>query len=99
MAPLSDKFYQARIVERRDLAHDLWIVRVAPGGEFRFQPGQYATLGVLDSEKLHERPYSIVSAPHEELLEFFIELVPQGELTPLLYPLQVGGRMHSRHVA
>jgi ferredoxin--NADP+ reductase len=99
MAPLSDKFYQARIVERRDLSADLWIIRVAPGGEFRYQPGQYATLGVVDSQKHHERAYSIVSAPHEELLEFFVELVPQGELTPLLYPLQVGGEMTLRKVA
>jgi ferredoxin--NADP+ reductase len=99
MPPLSDKFYQARIVERKDLSADLWIIRVDPGGEFRYQPGQYATLGVVDSQRHHERAYSIVSAPHEELLEFFIELVPQGELTPLLYPLQVGAEMTLRKAA
>ena len=40
--------------------------------------------------KLRERPYSIVSAPHENELEFFFELVPPGDLTPLLYKLQPG---------
>jgi len=95
----SDKFYTGHIVERRDLAHDLWIIRVDPGGEFPFRPGQYATLGIATAERLHERAYSIVSAPHEKYLEFFLELVPQGELTPLLYGAQVGDQISIRKAA
>jgi ferredoxin/flavodoxin---NADP+ reductase len=97
--PSGDKFYSARIVERRDISKDLWVIRVDPGGEYRYEPGQYATLGVVTPEKLHERAYSIVSAPHEKLLEFFIELVPQGELTPLLYQDRVGDEFTLRKVA
>ncbi len=39
-----------------------------------------------------ERPYSIVSAPHEEEIELFLELVPapDGNLTPLLHGLLEG---------
>jgi len=37
-----------------------------------------------------ERAYSIVSSPYERELEFFIELVAEGELTPLLYQLRHG---------
>lgn len=99
MAPLSDKFYSARVVDRRDLSDDLWVIRVDPGGEFRFDPGQYATLGVVDQQGHHERAYSIVSAPHEKQVEFFIELVPKGELTPLLYPLKPGGELTMRKTA
>ena len=98
MSPAEDKFFRAKITKRADLAHDLWVVRVDPGGDFRFTAGQYATLGVQTSAKLVERPYSIVSSPYEKELEFFIELVPQGELTPLLYQLQVGGEMTMRKV-
>jgi ferredoxin--NADP+ reductase len=94
-----DKFYSARIVERRDISKDLWVVRVDPGGDYRYEPGQYATLGVVTPEKHHERAYSIVSAPHEKLLEFFIELVPGGEVTPLLYPDRVGDQFTLRKVA
>jgi ferredoxin--NADP+ reductase len=97
--PAGDKFYSARIVERRDISNDLWVVRVDPGGEYRYEPGQYATLGVVTPEKHHERAYSIVSAPHEKLLEFFIELVPGGEVTPLLYPDRVGDEFTLRKVA
>jgi ferredoxin--NADP+ reductase len=94
-----EKFYRARIVERQDLSEDLWIVRLDPGGEFHFQPGQYATLGKVTPEKHIERAYSIASAPFEPHLEFFLERVPQGALTPLLYKEQVGDTVTLRKVA
>ncbi len=93
-----EKFFRARITSRRNIADDLWVVHVDPGAEFRFAPGQYATLGVEAQDKLVERAYSIVSAPHEKELEIFIELVPQGELTPLLYRLDVGAQLSMRKV-
>jgi ferredoxin--NADP+ reductase len=93
-----DKFYRARITKRTDLAEDLWTVRVQAGGEFKFAPGQYATLGVDGPDKRSERAYSIVSSPYESELEFFFELVPQGELTPKLYKLQVGDEMLMRKI-
>jgi ferredoxin/flavodoxin---NADP+ reductase len=93
-----DKFHRAKIIHRQDFCPDLWMVRVQPSGEFKFAPGQYATLGVQGAEKRSERPYSIVSSPHESAIEFFFELVPQGELTPLLYKLQPGDEMLMRKV-
>ena len=93
-----EKFFRARITRRRNVADDLWIVHIEPGGEFRFAPGQYATLGVDGPQKLIERAYSIASAPHEKELEIFIELVPQGELTPLLYRLEVGAQLVMRKI-
>jgi len=94
-----DKHYQARILERKDLSEDLWVIRVDPGGLFQFKAGQYATLGVEHEEKRIERAYSIVSSPYEEGLEFFVELVPQGALTPHLYKLQKGDTMLCRKIA
>ena len=94
-----DKFYRARIIERRDFSLDLWMIRVDPSAAFHFAPGQYATLGVHTPTKHIERPYSIASAPHEDFLEFFLELVPHGELTPLLHKLQVGDTLTCRRVA
>ena len=93
-----DKFYRARITRRVEFAPDLWSVRLHPGGEFKFASGQYATLGVQGAEKRSERPYSIVSSPHEDELEFFFELVPDGQLTPHLYKLQVGDELLMRKV-
>src|SRR5882724_4231484 len=93
-----EKHYVAKVIERRDLSEDLWLVRVDPGGPFSFKAGQYATLGVDHDGKRIERAYSIVSSPYEDALEFFIELVPQGELTPHLYKLRVGDTMHCRKI-
>jgi len=93
-----EKFFRAQITERKEIAEDLWVIRINPGGEFRFTPGQYATLGVEDGDKLIERAYSIVSAPHEPELEIFIELVPQGELTPRLYRLKAGDALAMRKI-
>jgi len=99
MDNLDDKFYRAKIVKRSDIAADLWLIRVEAGGPFTFKPGQYATLGVQTEAKRIERAYSIVSSPAESELEFFFELVPQGELTPKLYQLQVGDEMLMRKSA
>ena len=63
----------------------MWLERPA---DFAFKAGQYCTVG-LDGV---ERPYSIVSAPHEDFLELFLELVPPpaGMLTPRLWDLNTG---------
>jgi ferredoxin--NADP+ reductase len=98
MPTADEKFYHAKITKRIDFAPDLWMIRVNAGGEFKFSPGQYATLGVQGELKRSERPYSIVSSPYEQEIEFFFELVPQGELTPQLYKLQLGDEMLMRKV-
>jgi ferredoxin--NADP+ reductase len=99
MPSTNERFYSARIIERRDLSSDLWTIRVDPGGEFTYRSGQYATLGLITPEKHYERPYTIVSAPHEKYLEFFFELVPQGELMPRLHSAQVGDQITLRKAA
>src|SRR5580704_1431993 len=100
MITTDEKFYHPRITKRVDFAPDLWMIRINPGGEFKFVPGQYATLGVWEegSQKRSERPYSIVSSPYESEIEFFFELVPNGDLTPDLYKLQIGDEMLMRKV-
>jgi ferredoxin/flavodoxin---NADP+ reductase len=93
-----DKFFHAKIVRRTEFAPDLWTIRIQPGGEFNFVPGQYATLGLEHEDKRIERPYSIASAPFENEVEIFIELVPQGALTPRLYALQPGDEVLMRKI-
>ena len=83
---------RATIVHRQELTDELWIIKLLPEIPFGFKPGQYITIGVNGIE----RPYSIVSAPHEELIELFIELVPEGDLTPLLYEMGVGSSVSIR---
>jgi len=84
------KHLRARIVSRQDLAPDLWKIRLHPEQPIVFQPGQYATLGVETQGSIAERPYSICSSPEEPDIEFFFELVAEGDLTPQLHPLGPG---------
>ncbi len=99
MPPSTEKHYQARILERRDLSPELWLLRLAPGGPFHHLAGQFATLGIDLGGKRIERAYSIVSSPYEDTLEFFIELVPDGGLTPYLHKLKVGDTLLCRKIA
>ena len=93
-----DKFYHAKVTHRKDFGPDLWMLRLRPSGEFKFIAGQYATLGVQGAAKRSERPYSIASSPYESEIEFFFELVPDGELSPLLHKLQPGQEVFMRKV-
>jgi ferredoxin--NADP+ reductase len=76
----------SRILKRVDVTHDLWLVWIEKPEGFVFKAGQYCTIGRDDVE----RAYSIVSAPYEDSLELFVELVPppDGVLTPKLWELQ-----------
>jgi ferredoxin--NADP+ reductase len=92
----TDTFLRATITKRTEISGDLWVIRVDPGGPFAFAAGQYATLGVATAKGLVERAYSIVSSPYERELEFFFELVHDGELTPLLYQRTAGDALTIR---
>jgi len=99
MVKTPEKFQRVQIVSRVDHTDDLWSIRIQPNDRLFFKPGQYATLGVEEGEKLVERAYSIVSSPLEGQLEFFVELVPAGQLTPPFYELQVGDTLWMRRQA
>ncbi|BEV71084.1 ferredoxin--NADP reductase [Paludibacterium sp. THUN1379] len=60
----------------------------APG--FRFRAGQFARLGLQSGEELIARAYTMVSAPHDDFLEFFSIQVPDGAFTSRLARLQAG---------
>ncbi len=84
---------RATLVDRRDVTEELMVIRLEPdSGPFNFKPGQYCTLG----KDGVERAYSIASAPYEPFLEVFVELVPEGQLTPKMWQLQLGDTMSLR---
>jgi NAD(P)H-flavin reductase len=88
------KLAEVRVLRRQDLTPDLWIIWIERPDGLIFKPGQYCTIG-RDGV---ERAYSIVSAPHEEDLELFVELVPlpDGVLTPKLWELEPGDTVSIR---
>ena len=85
--------YEAELIERRDVSASLAVFRFRSAEQPTFTAGQFATIGVAINGNVIERPYSIVSSPFEPFLEFFIELVPDGDLTPKLWELKLGSRI------
>tara|TARA_B100000941_G_scaffold261692_1_gene213976 strand:+ start:358 stop:1080 length:723 start_codon:yes stop_codon:yes gene_type:complete len=90
----SKRFTTGEIIKRENITHDLWKIWLKIDEKFTFDPGQYCTVGYDGIE----RPYSIASSPDEDLVELFIELVPEpdGILTPLLYNLYEGEKVTLR---
>ena len=84
----------AELVARQDISDELMVIKIKPSAPFTFKPGQYCTLGLEGIE----RAYSIVSAPEEELLEIFVELIPlpDGVLTPRMWKMRLEDRMTMR---
>ena len=83
------KLPKAWIAKKQEVAEDLFLIWLRPEVPFTFKPGQYITIGTGGIE----RPYSIASAPHESMVELFIEHVLPvhgGKLTPLLWAQHVG---------
>lgn len=98
--------FNATLSYRSDLNRRLSIVRVSPdGGRVpEFEPGQFAVLalppppearqGPDKRRRLIRRAYSIASAPGvSDYLEFYIVLVDDGTLTPMLWTAGPGDRL------
>lgn len=95
----ADKYMGAAIVRRQDYGPTLFSVWMRPPEPLPFKPGQYVAFGLQNHDKVLERAFSIVSSPLESELEFFIEMVPEGALSPQLHRLQVGDQVLMRKKA
>ena len=91
-------YSELTLVERVDFSDDLALFRLRAPDPVDFTPGQYATIGLIDekTERPLLRPYSVASAPGSTDLEFFIELVDEGDLTPRLWNLEHGADVWMR---
>ena len=90
----ASKLGEVRVLRREDVTEDLLKIWIERPPEYTFKAGQYCTIGIDGVE----RAYSIVSAPHEESLELFVELVPlpDGVLTPRIWELKIGDALTIR---
>lgn len=79
-----------RVTEVRHHTDRLFSFKTTRDPTFRFQNGQFTMIGLKVDGKPLLRAYSMVSANHEENLEFFSIKVPDGPLTSRLQHLSVG---------
>lgn len=77
------------VVENRQWTDELFSLYIdVPLAEFK--AGQFVRIALdIDGEQV-ARPYSLVNAPHEEQLEIYFNIVPEGPLSPGLAALKAG---------
>jgi ferredoxin--NADP+ reductase len=91
MTVSEEKFTRQTLLEVHSLTPSLFTLRTTRDPGFRFRAGQFARLGVQKADgSTVWRAYSMVSAPHDEFLEFFSIVVPGGEFTSELSRLRAG---------
>ncbi|MCY1354661.1 Flavodoxin/ferredoxin--NADP reductase [compost metagenome] len=91
MTASEEKFTRQTLLDVQTLTPSLFTLRTTRDAGFRFRAGQFARLGVTKADgSTVWRAYSMVSAPHDEHLEFFSIVVPGGEFTSELARLEVG---------
>ncbi|MBC9252283.1 ferredoxin--NADP(+) reductase [Pseudomonas alcaligenes] len=94
MTASEEKFTRQTLTEVRVWSPSLFSLRCSRDPGFRFQAGQFARLGVCKADgTVVWRAYSMVSAPHDEYLEFFSIVVPGGEFTSELSRLKAGDEL------
>ena len=94
MTVSEEKFTRQRLLQVWRWSPNLFSLRCTRDPGFRFRAGQFARLGVRKaSGSLVWRAYSMVSAPHDEFLEFFSIEVPDGEFTSELKQLGPGDEL------
>jgi ferredoxin--NADP+ reductase len=88
----NDKYTTETITHVRPWTDTLFSFRTTRDRGYRFVPGQFARLGVRndDTGEIVWRAYSIASAAHDEHLEFFSVVVPNGAFTSRLSRLREG---------
>ncbi|MDH4570622.1 ferredoxin--NADP reductase [Pseudomonas sp. BN414] len=91
MTASEEKFTRQTLQDVQTLTPSLFTLRTTRDAGYRFRAGQFARLGVTKPDgSTVWRAYSMVSAPHDEHLEFFSIVVPGGEFTSELSRLAVG---------
>lgn len=75
------------VLHVEDVTPSLRILRVGRPDGMTFTAGQYVKMGLAG---LRRGSFSIASAPHEPFLEFCIERIAGGRLTPKLFEVSVG---------
>jgi ferredoxin--NADP+ reductase len=79
----------SRLRSKKVWSPGLFTLSIEAPGVKPFEPGQFLQVGIQGTDKHIHRPYSVAS-PHGPVLEFFIVLVEDGQLTPILWNMEPG---------
>ena len=89
---MSGKWLEGRVLENRHWTEALFSLRVA-GVALSFEAGQFVRIALDIAGSRTARPFSLVNAPEDPVLEFYGIVVPEGPLSPRLVRLAPGERL------
>ncbi len=80
--------YTEKVIEVKHLTDNLFSFKTTRSQGFKFEAGQFTMLGLAEHKIF--RPYSMVSGPVDDYLEFLSVAIPDGPLTSKLKNIKVG---------
>lgn len=90
---MTSKWLEAKVIENRRWTETLFSLR-AEGAPLSFEAGQFVRIALdIDGERV-ARPFSMVNAPADPVLEFYGVVLPEGPLSPRLARLAAGDALY-----
>ena len=86
------RWLEGTVIENRPWAEGLFTLRVE-SAPLVFEAGQFVRIALDIGNERVARPFSMVNAPADPVLEFYGIVVPQGPLSPRLARLAPGERL------
>jgi ferredoxin--NADP+ reductase len=86
------QWFETEVVENRHWTESLFTLRVE-GAPLAFEAGQFVRIALDIHGERVARPFSMVNAPSDPVLEFYGIVVPEGPLSPRLARLRAGERL------
>ncbi len=98
MTPGAHAAHRARLLSSRELAPNTrnFVFEIADVETFGFVPGQFLSLTAEINGKPITRAYSIASVPQANRVEFCLNLVEEGFMSPLLFAMQPGDEIEAK---
>ena len=90
---MSSNWIDAKVIENTHWTDTLYSLKVE-GDIGDYEAGQFGRLGLMVDDEIIGRPYSFVSAPHEDFYEFYSIDVEEGLLSPRLGELKAGDHIY-----
>lgn len=90
---MSAKWLEGTVVENRHWTEALFSLRVE-GAALSFEAGQFVRIALDIGGERIARPFSMVNAPGDPVLEFYGIVVPEGPLSPRLARLAPGDALY-----
>lgn len=98
--PLPQESIFARVFLIAGILRGIYVCSAStPAVPFNITPNNMPPLASGREGVRTERAYSLASSPYEDALEIFVELVPNGRLTPSLFQLRPGDSLLCRKTA